>query len=61
MRSLVVYESLFGNTEAVARAVAEGLSRHGAAQAVTTASADRSRLDGVDLGRNLDRTRVGPS
>ena len=26
MRALVVYESMFGNTEAVARAVAEGLS-----------------------------------
>lgn len=31
MRALVVYESVFGNTAAVARAVGEGLSRHGAA------------------------------
>jgi flavodoxin len=28
MRSLVVYESMFGNTEQVARAIAAGLSTH---------------------------------
>ncbi len=28
MRALVVYESMFGNTEAIARAVAEGLAGH---------------------------------
>ena len=28
MRALVVYESMFGNTELVARAVAEGVARH---------------------------------
>ena len=29
MRALVVYESVFGNTAAVARALGEGLARHG--------------------------------
>lgn len=28
MRALVVYESMFGNTQAVAKAVAEGMSQH---------------------------------
>ena len=27
MNALVVYESMFGNTEQIARAIAEGLSR----------------------------------
>ena len=27
MKALLVYESMFGNTEQIARAVAEGLSR----------------------------------
>jgi hypothetical protein len=28
MKALVVYESMFGNTEAIARAIADGLARH---------------------------------
>lgn len=33
-RAVVVYESIFGNTRAVAEAVAAGLAEHGAAEAV---------------------------
>ena len=47
MKSLVVYESLWGNTAAVASAVAEGLGPD--ARAVSTAEASGDMLDGVDL------------
>jgi hypothetical protein len=49
MKSLVVYESFYGNTEAVARAIADGLARHGDARAVTVGSVDAAALDDVDL------------
>ncbi len=49
MRSVVVYESLYGNTEAVARAVAEGLARHGPARAMTPAMLGSGQLADVDL------------
>ena len=49
MRSLVVFESAYGNTEAIARAIAEGLSRHGDAEACTTDAADSARLADIDL------------
>lgn len=39
MRSLVVYESMFGNTRAVAEAVAEGLRRHGDVELVEVGDA----------------------
>jgi len=47
-RALIVYESMFGNTEEVARAIAVGLSEHltTAVEEVTTA---RSHLDEIDL------------
>lgn len=47
MKAIVVYESLWGNTAAVARAIAEGLGP--GAQALTTAEAAGTALDGVDL------------
>jgi flavodoxin len=49
-RVLIVFESMFGNTEDLAGAVAEGLTSAGAA--VTTEEvgrADQESLDGVDL------------
>jgi hypothetical protein len=49
MKSLVVYESFYGNTEAVARAIADGLARHGEARAVTVDSVDAATLENVDL------------
>lgn len=47
MKAIVVYESHWGNTAAVARAIAEGLA-HGA-QALATDEATGSAMDGVDL------------
>jgi flavodoxin len=35
MRSLVIYDSLFGNTEVIARAIQEGLDERGEAELVT--------------------------
>ncbi|MDH4364293.1 MAG: flavodoxin domain-containing protein [Acidimicrobiia bacterium] len=49
MRSVVVYESLYGNTEAVARAVADGLARYGPARHITPAMLGSGQLAGVDL------------
>jgi flavodoxin len=40
MKTLVVYESLFGNTEVVARAVAEGLASHGEVEVREVNAAD---------------------
>jgi hypothetical protein len=49
MRVLVVYESMFGNTQKVAVAVAEGLATHGRADAVEVGEA-AAIIDGdVDL------------
>lgn len=47
MNAIVVYESHWGNTEAVARAVAEGIG--GGAAVLNTTEAGGSALSGVDL------------
>ncbi len=47
MKAVVVYESLWGNTAAVARAVAEGIGSQ--TQALSTADATLEALAGVDL------------
>ncbi len=47
MKALVVYESLWGNTAAIARAVAEGIGE--GATALSTAQATTEALQGVDL------------
>jgi len=47
MKSVVVYESLWGNTAAVAEAIAEGLGD--GAVALSTSKADAAALDGVEL------------
>jgi len=47
MKALVVYESLWGNTAAVARAVAEGIGPD--AHCLSTAGATAAELEGVDL------------
>jgi hypothetical protein len=67
MRAVVVYESLWGNTEAVARAIAEGIGPE--AQALSTAEATPELVAGAELivaGAPLqafslpgDRTRAG--
>ncbi len=47
MKAIVVYESLWGNTAAIARAIAEGLG--GGTPALSTAEATGEALAGVDL------------
>jgi len=49
MRSLVVCESLYGNTEAVAHAIAEGLSRYGEVAILTPDAADPEEVRATDL------------
>ncbi len=66
MRALVVYESLFGNTEQVARAVATGLSRHldvtvvevGEAPAVITALLDLIVIGGPTHAFSMTRANT---
>lgn len=48
MRTLVVYESLFGNTEALAHCIAEGLAKH-ADTDIRPVDDDREVDDEVDL------------
>jgi hypothetical protein len=47
MKAVVVFESLWGNTAAVAAAIAEGLGD--GAVALSTSAADASAMEGVDL------------
>lgn len=49
MKALVVFESLFGNTEQVARAVATGLSRHMQVELREVSEAPRAINDFLDL------------
>ncbi len=49
MRALVVYDSVYGNTEKVARAVAEGIAPLGEAKVVRAAEADVSEVRSIDL------------
>jgi hypothetical protein len=47
MKAVVVYESLWGNTAAIAKAIAEGLGE--GATALSTSAADTAALAGADL------------
>jgi DNA-binding NarL/FixJ family response regulator len=49
MRSLVVYESFYGNTEMIAQAIAAGLARHGEARSVGIGAVEGSSLSDVDV------------
>jgi flavodoxin len=49
MKSLVVFDSFFGNTETVARAIAEALDDYGAARALRISELEPGHLDGVQL------------
>ena len=54
MKAIVVYESHWGNTAAIARAIAEGLGPE--ARALTTAEATGEAVAGADLkGHRLER------
>lgn len=49
MNALVVYDSQFGNTERIAKAMADTLSEFGEARAVRVNQADPANFRGVDL------------
>ena len=49
MRALVVFESILGNTEVVARAIAEGLGSTGEVEVVEVGAAPTAIPTGVDL------------
>ena len=49
MRAFVVYESLYGNTHAVAEAIAVGLREHGEVDLVAVADAASLNLADADL------------
>ena len=49
MRAVLVFESILGNTEVVARAIAEGLRSAGEVEVVEVGAAPRSVPAGVDL------------
>ena len=49
MKSLIIYESMYGNTRAVAEAVAEGLRTGGELEVVSAADAANADFGDVDL------------
>ena len=49
MRSLVVYDSVFGNTEEIARAIAGVLASAGEVKAARVGDVDHGDLEGIDL------------
>ncbi len=49
MRTVIVYESMFGSTKKVAEAIAEGLADCAEVSVVPVTSADAHILDGADL------------
>ncbi|MBI1378080.1 MAG: flavodoxin [Frankiales bacterium] len=49
MRALIVYESMYGNTRAIAEAIAEGLREHGDADVVDVGSVSAEQVAHTDL------------
>ena len=49
MKTLVIYDTQFGNTERIAQAVAKALATSGQSRAERVASGNRPQLEGVDL------------
>ena len=49
MRALVIYESMFGNTQSIAIAIGQGLATHGVVDVVEVGTADRRIGPGVDV------------
>jgi len=49
MRSLIVYESMYGNTRQVAEAIADGCRQSGEVSVVRAANCDPATLAGLDL------------
>ncbi len=69
MKALVIYESVFGNTKEIAKAVADGLASQMSAEAVEVGAAPKTVGDDVDLlviggpthawGMSRERSRQG--
>jgi flavorubredoxin len=49
VRTLVIYESEYGNTEKIARAIAEALAEHGESQAASVAARPALSVEDLDL------------
>ncbi len=49
MKALVVYDTVYGNTEKIAQAINDGLSTRGESSLVRAATADAAALKGIDL------------
>jgi len=49
MKALVIYDSTFGHTEQIARAIADTLAERGSARALRVAKAGTIDLEGIDL------------
>lgn len=49
MRAVIIYESMFGNTHEIARAIASGLAPGNVISVTGVAEADRELLEGADL------------
>lgn len=49
MRTVIIYESIYGNTRQVAEELADVARAHGEALLVSAAEADRASIDGADL------------
>jgi len=49
MKALIVYDSVYGNTEQIARAIAEALAALGEVKVVRTTEVDLSELESTDL------------
>ena len=59
MKALVVYESMFGNTEQVAQAIAKGLSQHGEVQLVEVSGERRPQARLQDSRQAHELLRPG--
>jgi flavodoxin I len=49
MKALIVYDSVYGNTEKIAKAIADGITPSGEAKALRASEASTSQLASVDL------------
>ncbi len=49
MKTLVIYDSVFGNTEKIARAIAESLGNHGSVEVLKPGQVGAEQLAGFDL------------
>lgn len=49
MKGLVVYDSVFGNTEKIARRIGEELGSRGSVETLRASEVDAKRLEGLDL------------